>query len=111
MASYHLRLKNDRKPNGSRVSAKGHADYILRENAEAHANYINREGNQGTDCVFKGVQLPSWAKGSAQKFFGAADRYEDKGNRRFKEIELSLPNELNLEQNRDIFMLRFKIFR
>lgn len=102
MASYHLRLKNDRKPNGTRVSAKGHADYILRENAEAYANYINREGNQGTDCVFKGVQLPSWAKGSAQKFFGAAERYEDKGNRRFKEIELSLPNELTLEQNREI---------
>ena len=102
MASYHLRLKNDRKPNGTRVSAKGHADYILRENAEAQANYINREGNQGTDCVFKGVKLPSWAKGSAQKFFGSADRYEDKGNRRFKEIELSLPNELNLEQNREI---------
>ncbi len=102
MASYHLRLKNDRKPNGTRVSAKGHADYILRENAETHANYINREGKQVTDCVFKGVQLPSWANGSAQKFFSAATRYEDKGNRRFKEIELSLPNELNLEQNREI---------
>lgn len=102
MASYHLRLKNDTKPNGMRVSAKGHADYILRENAEAHANYINREGNQGTDCVFKAMQLPSWAKGSAQKFFGAADRYEDKSNRRFKEIEMSLPNELDLEQNREI---------
>jgi len=102
MASYHLRLKNDTKPNGTKVSAKGHADYILRENAEAHANYINRDVSQATDCVFKGVQLPSWAKGSAQKFFGAADRYEDKGNRRFKEIEMSLPNELNLEQNREI---------
>ena len=26
MASYHLRLKNDRKPNGTKVSAKGHAE-------------------------------------------------------------------------------------
>ena len=102
MASYHLRVKNDRKPNGTRVSAKGHADYILREDGQAHAGYINREGSRATDCIFKGVQLPSWAKGSAQKFFGAADRYEDKGNRRFKEIEMSLPNELNLEQNREI---------
>ena len=28
--------------------------------------------------------------------------YEDKGNRRFKELEMSLPNELNLEQNLEI---------
>ena len=102
MASYHLRLKNDRKSNGQRVSAKRHADYILREDGKAHVGYINREGSHKTDCVFKAVQLPSWAKGSAQKFFGAADRYEDKGNRRFKELEMSLPNELNLEQNLEI---------
>ena len=102
MASYHLRLKNDRKPNGQKVLAKGHLDYIFREEAKAHAEYINREGNKKTDCVFKAVQLPNWAKGSAEKFFGAADRYEDKGNRRFKELEMSLPNELNLEQNLEI---------
>jgi len=104
VASYHLRLKNDRKPNGQKVSAKGHADYILREDGKAHADYINREGFQSNrdDCVFKGSQLPKWAKGSAQQFFSAATRYEDKGNRRYKEIELSLPNELTLEQNREI---------
>ena len=91
MASYHLRLKNDTKPNGTKVSAKGHVDYILRGGENSH-----------NDCVFKGVQLPSWAKGSAQKFFESATRYEDKGNRRFKELEMSLPNELNLEQNLEI---------
>lgn len=92
MASYHLRLKNDRKPNGAKVSAKAHADYILREG----------EDSQNSDCIFQGHQLPSWADGLAQKFFSAADRYEDKGNRRYKEIEFSLPNELTLEQNREI---------
>ena len=102
MASYHLRLKNDSKTNGQKISAKGHVDYIFREEAKAHAEYINREGSQKTDCVFKAFQLPSWAKGSAQKFFSAADRYEDKGNRRFKELEMSLPNELKLEQNLEI---------
>ena len=67
-------------------------------------NYINREGAQSdrNDCVFKENQLPKWAKGSAQKFFSAATRYKDKRNRRYKEIELSLPNELTLEQNREI---------
>lgn len=52
--------------------------------------------------VSMGSQLPKWSKGSAQKFFSAATRYEDKGNRRYKEIELSLPNELTLEQNLEI---------
>ena len=76
----------------------------LREEGKAHADYINREGAQSdkNDCVFKGNQLPKWAKGSAQKFFSAATRYEDKGNVRYREIELSLPNELTLEQNREI---------
>ena len=104
MASYHLRVKDDTRQSGSKVSAKRHADYILREEGQAHADYINREGAQSdrNDCVFKGSQLPKWAKGSAQKFFSAATRYEDKGNCRYKEIELSLPNELTLEQNREI---------
>ena len=104
MATYHLRVKNDTKSGGGKVSAKRHADYIFREDGKSHADYINREGAQSdrTDCIFKGSQLPKWAKDSAQKFFSAATRYEDKGNRRYKEIELSLPNELTLEQNREI---------
>ena len=102
MATYHLRIKNDSRPSGKKISAKRHVDYILREDGKAHADYINRQGAHSdcNDCIFKGNQLPKWAKGSAQKFFEAANRYEDKGNRRYKEIELSLPNELSLEQNR-----------
>ena len=104
MATYHLRVKDDTKSTGKRISAKRHVDYILREEGKAHADYINREGAQSdrNDCIFKGSQLPKWAKGSAQKFFLAATRYEDKGNVRYREIELSLPNELTLEQNREI---------
>ena len=104
MATYHLRVKNDTKSGGGKVSAKRHADYIFREDGKSHVDYINREGAQSDriDCIFKGSQLPKWAKGSPQKFFSAATRYEDKGNRRYKEIELSLPNELTLKQNREI---------
>ena len=104
MASYHLRVKDDTKSGGKRISAKKHVDYIFREDGKSHADYINREGAQSerSDCVFKGSQLPKWAKGSAQKFFSAATRYEDKGNVRYREIELSLPNELSLEQNLEI---------
>ena len=104
MATFHLRVKDDTKRSGSKVSPTRHANYILREEGQAHADYINREGAQSdrNDCIFKGSQLPKWAKGSPQKFFSAATRYEDKGNCRYKEIELSLPNELTLEQNREI---------
>ena len=58
MASYHLRVKDDTRQSGSKVSAKRHADYILREEGQAHADYINREGAQSdrNDCVFKGSQ-------------------------------------------------------
>ena len=90
MATYHLRLKNDTKPNGTKISAKGHVDYIL------------REGEEQSDLIYAGNQLPKWANGSPQKFFEAATRYEDKGNRRYKELEMSLPNELTLKQNLEI---------
>ena len=104
MATYHLRIKDDTKSGGKRISAKKHVNYILREDGKSHADYINREGAQSdrNDCIFKRSQLPKWAKGSAQKFFSAATRYEDKGNVRYREIELSLPNELSLEQNLEI---------
>ena len=104
MATYHLRVKGDTKPSGTKVSAKRHAEYILREDGKSHVDYINREGAQSNkdDCIFKGNRLPKWAKDSPQKFFEAATRYEDKGNVRYREIELSLPNELTLEQNREI---------
>lgn len=104
MSTYPLRVKDDTKFGGKIISEKHHAEYILREKGEAHADDINREGAQSdrNDCVFKVNQIPKWTKGSAQKFFSAATRYEDKGNVRYREIELSLPNELTLEQNWEI---------
>ena len=94
MASYHLRVKDDTKSTGKRISVKKHVDYILREDGKSNADYINREGAQSekTDYVFKSNQLSKWAKGSAQKFFSAATRYEDKGNMRYREIESCFPS-------------------
>ena len=70
MATFHLRIKNDTKPTGKKVSAKLHVEYILREEGKAHADYINSEGAQSNkdDCVFKGNQLPKWAKGCLKNF-------------------------------------------
>ena len=72
--------------------------------AYAHLEYINREAayqNRG-GCKMTGHHLPRWAEGSAMRFFHAADRYERKNGERYKEIVFSLPNELPLEQSKEI---------
>ena len=73
--------------------------------AAAHVEYINREKAfaQRGGCIYQGHQLPKWAKDSPKKFFAAADRYESAGNRRYREIEFSLPNELtSVDEYREI---------
>ena len=79
-----------------------HMDFI---SAAAHVQYINREKAfaQRGGCIYQSHQLPKWAKDSPKKFFAAADRYESAGNRRYREIEFSLPNELtSVEEYREI---------
>ena len=73
--------------------------------AESHVEYINWEKtfeNRG-GCIFHSHHLPKWAKYDHKKFFTAADKYEGVGNRRYMEIEFTLPNELKaVEQYRQI---------
>ena len=72
--------------------------------AFAHLQYINREAaftNRG-GCVATGHHLPQWAKDSPLRFFHAADRFERANGERYKEIVFSLPQELTVEQNREI---------
>ena len=59
---FHFRLKSDKKPNGTKISAVKHVEYIDREgsystdkqsSAVSHVEYINREkafANRG-DCL------------------------------------------------------------
>lgn len=72
--------------------------------AASHVQYINREAafKQRGGCVYQNHHLPKWAKGSAKKFFAAADRYEGANRVRYKEIEFMLPNDLELEQHKEI---------
>ena len=72
--------------------------------AQRHLEYINRDAayEKKGGCLMTGAQLPNWAKGSAKTFFAAADKFEDPGNRRYLELELSLPNELSLQENKKI---------
>ena len=123
MAMFHFRLKSDKKPDGTRISANQHLQYIQREgnfshieqshqkfetdkiSASAHLDYINRNNEfaQREGCIFYAHHLPKWADNNPKKFFQAADRYEGCGNRRYMEIEFALPNELTtVEQYRQI---------
>lgn len=72
--------------------------------AFAHLQYINRKASFSMRGGVKamGHHLPKWAKDSPLRFFHAADRFERANGERYKEIIFSLPNELSLEQQREI---------
>ena len=129
MAMYHFRIKSSKRPRGNSVSAAEHSDYINRTgrykdydqkekghgaqsvssppadtSAASHLQYINRESvfQKRGGCVYSKNHLPKWADGSAKTFFTAADKYERFNGERYKEIEFSLPNELNLDEQKKI---------
>ena len=61
---------------------------------------INREKpfeNRG-GCIFHSHHLPKWAHDDSKIFFQAANKYEGVGNRKYKEIEFALPNELKTDE-------------
>lgn len=89
MALFHFRLKSDKKPNGTRISANQHLQYIQREgnfshidqshqkletdkiSASDHLDYINRNNEfaQREGCIFHSHHLPKWADNNPKKFF------------------------------------------
>jgi Ti-type conjugative transfer relaxase TraA len=84
MAIMHLSVKNGTKGKGA-----AHAQYI-----ERYGKYSNRE-----DCIAsESGNMPSWAKDKSVDFWKAADKYERANGRSYKELEISLPRELNTEQ-------------
>ena len=94
---------------GIRIKAERTADEILRRNngdipAASHVDYINRQENYAArgGCIYTSHHLPKWADDSPRKFFHAADQYERANGTRYREIEFALPNELSLEQQREI---------
>ena len=121
--SFRGKFKSDKKPDGTRISANQHLQYIQREGnfsnieqshenlatdkiaAANHLDYINRNNEfaQLEGCIFHSHHLPKWANDNPKYFFQAADKYESCGNRRYMEIEFALPNELTtVEQYRQI---------
>lgn len=90
MAIYRLKAKN-----GSVGHGLAHAEYILREGKYS-------KGTKKEELVYKeSGNMPSFGEKDPKEFWDAADVYEV--NRRpYKEYEISLPNELTLEENKQI---------
>lgn len=107
---------------GKRGRASAHAEYIAREGrharllavipsggAAAHAEYVAREGRHAGRL--KGGEwlegaghgnLPSWAADDPRTFWRASDAHERANGTPYREIVLSLPRELSVEQRRDL---------
>lgn len=87
MASYHCSVK---------VGGKGKAG--------PHAEYIARIGKYSgsaryEDCEYtEHGNMPSWALGSPEYFWAAADEYERANGATYREIMVALPRELTPEQ-------------
>ena len=84
MANYHLNISYGRVGKGG-----PHIDYILGQN-----KYANKE----TEIKYTNHNLPNWCK-SPKEFWVAADDNERINGTVYKEIRISLPNELSHEKN------------
>ena len=62
MAMFHFRLKLDKKPNGSKVSAVKHVEYINREGSFAHDERW-KENNKFVGNVITTAQTPKALEG------------------------------------------------
>ena len=51
MAMYHFRLKSDKKPNGTKISAVKHVEYIDREGSFAHDEQWKEKNKFVGDCI------------------------------------------------------------
>ncbi len=75
-----------------------HAKYIARED---HYAYISRGGRyeeRGDLKMSESGNMPTWAQNDPSLFWQAADQHERINGRPYREIEVSIPRELNDEQ-------------
>jgi hypothetical protein len=88
MASYHFEINS-----GKKGSALEHAKYITRQGKyRDHEDLVAVEhGN-----------LPTWAGDDPIQFWKMANKYERANGCVFREYQISLPNELNLEQWKEL---------
>lgn len=90
MAIYHLTAKTVSRGTSS---------------AKARHDYIEREGRYASDkdevVYSQSGNMPEWGE-DARKYWDAADTYERGNGRLFKQLEFSLPKELNADQQKEL---------
>jgi len=90
MAHYHASVKSGPKGTGA-----DHAQYIERGGRFTVEKYgAIGESERGN--------LPEWARGSAARFFAAADDHERSNGSAYREFELALPRELDDRQRGEL---------
>ena len=62
MAMYHFRIKSDKKPNGTKISAVKHVEYINREGTFAHDEHWKRT-NKFVGNFITTAQMPNALNG------------------------------------------------
>lgn len=88
MATYHLSIKSSKKGNAAK-----------------HANYIARQGKfakelEEADLIAQGHgNLPTWANDDPIQFWRQADKHERANAAVYRELEVSLPNELSTSEH------------
>ncbi len=93
LASYHCTVKARAK---GKSSAAEHDNYICREGRYA-------AGKKAESILYKKAgNMPEWARGDHHLFWVASDKYERANGRVYEEIEIALPNELNLQQQQKL---------
>lgn len=84
MASFHHQLKSGGKGKGAQQS-----DYIAGEGRHSSREDVVKTGHGN---------MPSWVGGDPWWFWKAADEHERKNGSVYREHEITLPNELTLDQ-------------
>lgn len=108
MASYHFSVKCGNY-NGRKTSATNHLNYINRDGQFKNLDKKNNSNKQVNECIYKENFLPTWAEGSARKFWSNAEKYERANACVYKELEFNLVNELPLKENLKIINNLLKI--
>lgn len=84
MANYHLNMSYGKTGKGV-----PHISYILGQ---------NKYDYKADEVLYSNSHMPDWAK-DQKEFWEAADQYERVNGRIYREIRLSLPNELSNKEN------------
>ena len=88
MANYHLAYKV-----GNAGFGGPHAEYITRSGKYS-------KGHKKEELQYKeSGNIPQWGKENPVKFWQAADIFENVNGRSYREFEVSLPNELSVDEN------------